>query len=305
MQQKLETELMSLAHSILKMKKGDDVKILTEKAKNVYERLAVLSFIERYYLETPQNTKSKQELIEEAFGENATENNSLNKIATTAIVSEDIEETNTVTEDLKDVDTLNDKPLIDDSIINQEKDIEELANAFEPIHKIEESIETKIDTETQAEENEIFAEPVFNSVENTADIATDVEENESSINKELTENQTDLQSSLEKEFGTTISLEETTDLFENAQRVTPKKTLNDIVMQQKSLQIDLNDRIAFVKHLFDNSHEDFNRVISQLNTMETEKEAISFIKMIKKEYNWDGKEVYQERLLLIVERKFS
>jgi len=72
------------------------------------------------------------------------------------------------------------------------------------------------------------------------------------------------------------------NLFEKA----PPKTLNDKLFQN-TIKIDLNDRIAFVKHLFEGNQEDFNRVISQLNTMKTEKGAKQFIlKMIKPDYDW-------------------
>ena len=44
-------------------------------------------------------------------------------------------------------------------------------------------------------------------------------------------------------------------------------------MTTKSIAIGLNDRIGFVQHLFNDSNEDFNRVISQLNTFDTFEEA--------------------------------
>ena len=67
----------------------------------------------------------------------------------------------------------------------------------------------------------------------------------------------------------------------------------------------LNDRIAFVKYLFDHSQADFNRVLSQLNSFKTEQEAMSFInKMVKPDYDWSGKEEYETRFLELVKRKF-
>ncbi|MFT6838970.1 MAG: hypothetical protein ACJAZR_002513, partial [Sediminicola sp.] len=45
----------------------------------------------------------------------------------------------------------------------------------------------------------------------------------------------------------------------------------------KEIKVDLNDRLAFVKHLFNNSTEDYNRVISQLNTIASEERSIAFI----------------------------
>ncbi|MDY7396533.1 hypothetical protein UMM65_14875 [Aureibaculum sp. 2210JD6-5] len=77
-------------------------------------------------------------------------------------------------------------------------------------------------------------------------------------------------------------------------------------MFNKTIQIGLNDRIAFVKNLFNFSQADFNRVLSQLNTLKSEKEAKDFIyNQIKPEYDWAGKEEYEARLITIIERKFS
>nr|WP_299386401.1 hypothetical protein [Allomuricauda sp.] len=83
------------------------------------------------------------------------------------------------------------------------------------------------------------------------------------------------------------------------------KSLNDTFV--RNLQVGLNDKLAFVKHLFNDSMEDYNRVLSQLNTINTEERSISFINnMVKPEYNnWDGKEEYEARFLALVERRFA
>jgi hypothetical protein len=50
----------------------------------------------------------------------------------------------------------------------------------------------------------------------------------------------------------------------------------------KGIDIDLNDRIAFVKHLFGNSSEDYNRVLNQLITFDNFYETRNFIdEMVK------------------------
>jgi len=109
----------------------------------------------------------------------------------------------------------------------------------------------------------------------------------------------------EEELKGTVSVDVTADLFKKEPVVADTKaSLNDRLMQ-KNIQVGLNDRIAFVKHLFNHSQADFNRVLSQLNTFKTEKEAKNFIdKMVKPDYNWTGKEEYEERLLALVERRF-
>jgi hypothetical protein len=105
---------------------------------------------------------------------------------------------------------------------------------------------------------------------------------------------------LEEELQDTISVDVMADLFENAQ----PKSLNDKLIS--NIQIGLNDRIVFVKNLFDNQQEDYNRVISQLNTFKSEKEAKKFInKMVKPDYNWAEHEELEARFLEIIERKFA
>jgi len=129
---------------------------------------------------------------------------------------------------------------------------------------------------------------------------------------EITEAQS-IQISLEEEFKDAISADVATQLFEKATKESPvieeqseskQRSLNDTLFKN-NIQVGLNDRIAFVKHLFDGSQEDFNRVISQLNTFKTEKESKKFInKLVKPDYDWSNKEEFEERLINLIERKF-
>ncbi len=84
-----------------------------------------------------------------------------------------------------------------------------------------------------------------------------------------------------------------------------KKSLNDKL--KSSISIGLNDKLAFIKHLFDGSNEDYDRVLSQLNTTSTLKEASDFINnIVKPDYNnWTDKEDYETRFIEIIEAKFS
>lgn len=228
MQKKLESELMSIAHEILQMKNRNDLKALKQKAYETYEKLAVLSYIERFVAETPENTKTVEELASETFGESAN---------------------------------------------NEDRAIKMTEN---------------IDEQPSAPQEKSFVKKKVTKAKKTPKKESD-----------------HLQSSLEIEFGPTVSLDVTTDLFENATRVDAEKKIQEVVVGQKNLQIDLNDRIAFVKHLFVENQEDFNRVVSQINTLSTEEEGLNFLKMVKKEYDWKGKEDYEERLILLIQRKFN
>ncbi len=73
-----------------------------------------------------------------------------------------------------------------------------------------------------------------------------------------------------------------------------------------SITLGLNDRIAFMNHLFDGSQEDLNRVLSQINTFESLSEAETFIQqMVKPDYNWDQKEEFEMRFMDRVRQRFG
>lgn len=81
-------------------------------------------------------------------------------------------------------------------------------------------------------------------------------------------------------------------------------TLNERLATQK-LSFGLNDRIAYVKHLFGGKTEDFTRVVNQLNTFENWEEAEYFVnEMVKPDYDWNGKEEFEKRFLAHIKTKF-
>tara|TARA_A100001015_G_scaffold134331_1_gene149033 strand:+ start:4684 stop:5337 length:654 start_codon:yes stop_codon:yes gene_type:complete len=84
-----------------------------------------------------------------------------------------------------------------------------------------------------------------------------------------------------------------------------QKSLNDKF--SKTLNIDLNDRTAFIKYLFDKNPNDYHRAISQITTLQNWEAAQKFIlEMIKPDYNyWEGKEQYESRFLKIIENNFQ
>ncbi len=96
------------------------------------------------------------------------------------------------------------------------------------------------------------------------------------------------------------------DLENETEQIQNKpKSINDKLNQ--GLNIGLNDRIAFLKHLFENNTDDYTRVLSQINSMTTFQESVSFVENnIKPDYNnWEGKEEYVDRFLSIIEKRFN
>tara|TARA_B100001063_G_scaffold219209_1_gene223171 strand:- start:9892 stop:10599 length:708 start_codon:yes stop_codon:yes gene_type:complete len=96
-------------------------------------------------------------------------------------------------------------------------------------------------------------------------------------------------------------------VFERKQKMEVEekpKSINDNI--NSGLQIGLNDRIAFIKQLFNNSTDDYLRVLSQINSMDTFEEVQIFIQSkVRLDYNWAEKETYVDRFLLIIEKSFN
>jgi len=266
MHKKLAADLTSLAHSILQMKNKEDVFALKTKAHEVYEKLAVLAFVEEYINNTPNPDHTKEELV--TMVRNATDliDKELPEIDTEQTLQEKvIESSESIEQEVENNSSLTEKNVSNVKIDEATDDL--------PIQK---SFDLETDDLFSQKEDDL--EPEIKKDSNVSD---------------------DLPT-LEDELKDTISADVVSELFENAQ----KKSLNDKL--QGDIQIGLNDRIAFVKNLFGGSQEDFNRVVSQLNSFKTQKEAKKFInKMVKPDYDWTDKEEVEERFMSIVERKFS
>jgi len=99
--------------------------------------------------------------------------------------------------------------------------------------------------------------------------------------------------------------EQKTSIAEKAQAQPAQKSLHT-KLASKNLSFGLNDRIAYVKHLFEGSTEDFNRVVSQLSTFEDWDETETFIaEMVKPDFDWSGKEEYEARFLNQIKARFE
>lgn len=218
MHKKPEEELFELARSILGMKNENEAVVLKEKARELYEKLLVLVYLEKEKANqpVPENTPAQ------------------------------------------------------------------------PIHSEPKESSLKREEPEENTEDEDLFEPRFDSVR------IDIES--------LRSNQV----SSKEEFRDSVSADKTATLFDNLEKsANERKTLNDRFLKGK-IQIGLNDRLAFVKHLFNNDQSDFNAVLNNLNNFETELQAKQYIDQnLKNKYNWEGKEAYEERFLTLIERKFS
>ena len=277
MHKKLESDLMSLAHSVLQMKNKENVFLLKQKSHEIYEKLSILAFVEEYVNSTPGLKETKEELLSKV--EKGYEIKDL--------ISDELEPaepSETVVSNLtKDFLKVEDEKLSAEIGEDFSKEDIKLEDKVASIHEyLEVEQEVEIEQPFDAIEGVIFGDT------ETADSKEELKEVEE--RRDLT---------LEEELKDTIPVDVMATLFEPVKGA----SLNDTL--QTNIQIGLNDRIAFVKNLFEGSQEDFNRVISQLNTFKTEKEAKKFInKIVKPDYNWSEQEDLENRLTAIIERRF-
>ena len=72
------------------------------------------------------------------------------------------------------------------------------------------------------------------------------------------------------------------------------------------LKVGLNDRVAFVKHLFNGEDDDFQRVVAALATMESKEECETFLEnAVYPDYDWTQKPEFAERFLALVFARFE
>ena len=277
MKKRLEAELISIAHRILKLKNKSEVDQLYKETQKLYETLSVLKF----YQDNFESIKS--DITQDDLEEKLEQPNEVAAVPKTlAVVKDDVAEPI----DVVKAETENEEEVIvseePEEVFDQEEIVDKEEQSFKPIFVLEvedektvepavTASEIKTDTKHVALEDllgENYVDPVF------------VKPNEVSL--------------FPSEIKAEVAKEE------------PKvSTLNEGM--SKSIAIGLNDRIGFVQHLFNDSNEDFNRVISQLNTFDTFEEAKNFInEMVIPDYNyWVGEEDYIERFMEIVEKKFA
>ena len=326
MKKRLEAELISIAHRILKLKNKSEVDQLYVETRKLYETLSVLKFYGDNYemVKSDVSTEDLEAKLTAALEEKSVEKEKDIEVAATPeavipaqeeITKEDTSaqaEEEEITEDVQEetIEEEDTTPVIVGEITveddEEEEPIEEEKEEeldFEPIFElmaeapIEELKEEKIESAKQISFEDLlggdYTEPVFVKPNDVVKITPSIEEP-----KEEVEEAPKLEEKIE---ATPESVVE--------EVAAPKEAKSGILNEKLAtgISIGLNDRVGFVKYLFADSSEDFNRVLSQLNTFDSYADAKDFIKnMVKPDYNdWKGLEDYEERFMEIVERKFN
>jgi len=252
MKKKLESDLISIAHRILKLTGREDLEKMHREVALLYQKITVLKFLEAHF-----DGDITEDVATDSSFFNALEGAFINAVS-----------------DAVEVDQktyVNIDP-------NEHEDLMEPA-----IEKIKDIV-AQMPQETAA------VDDLVEAINKTTPVEEDLSE-------------------LSPSFGQLPIFDPVDETSKsNGQEPEPKETisLND-KLKTGGFQIGLNDRLAFVNHLFENNNEDYDRVVSQLNTMDSFEEITDFLEnIIKPDYNnWEGKEDYESRFLEIIEQKFN
>jgi len=336
MKKKLEADLISIAHRILKLKNKSDINQLYLETQKLYEKLAVLKFVEENF-DAAKPTIGQNDIVAELETIFEKEEETIPAIIE---LEAPAEEKVITLEESYEPEISEEKPA---EIVEAAEPIVEVVEpaieeAVEPIAaEIQEPVIEEI-----AENAEEAKKPIddlsfttINELKPIPDFKPAFElETEPFIEevKEEPKKETPAQPTIQfEDFGINYADAQfvKVDSFE-AVPSTPTPSINDFKEPKKvetailetpaqpkavslneklarGFHIDLNDRIAFTKNLFGNSTEDYSRVLNQLMTFDSYSEAKDFIEnMVKPDYNnWEGKDDYAERFMGIIEKKFS
>lgn len=336
MKKKLEADLISIAHRILKLKNKSDINQLYLETQKLYEKLAVLKFVEENF-DAAKPTIGQNDIVAELETIFEKEEETIPAIIE---LEASAEEKVITLEESYEPEISKEKPA-------------EIVEAAEPIVEVVESAIEEAVEPIAAEIQEPVIKEIAKNAEETKKPIDDLSfttinelkpipdfkpafelETEPFIEevKEEPKKETPAQPTIQfEDFGINYADAQfvKVDSFE-AVPSTPTPSINDFKEPKKvetailetpaqpkavslneklarGFHIDLNDRIAFTKNLFGNSTEDYSRVLNQLMTFDSYSEAKDFIEnMVKPDYNnWEGKDDYAERFMGIIEKKFS
>ena len=318
MKKRLEAELLSIAHRILKLKNKSEVDQLYLETQKLYEALAVLKFYGDNY-EQAQSEVSLDDWEEKISASLETKTIETTIAAAEPVIIEEpkaeelieTEEETVVTE--VETETEAEPTIASEITLEEEKEKEEENLKQVQVEDQEETQKADIDFgaifELAAENpGEIENELIEQKIEEIQIEAIKSETKQISLEDLLGENYIDpvfvKPNEITKPAAKKEQIENKTEVIVKLE-TSKSVSLNDKL--SKSINIGLNDRMGFVKYLFGESNEDFNRVLSQLNTFSSFEEAKDFIEeIIKPDYNnWEGVDDYAQRFIEIVEKRFD
>ena len=330
MKKKIEGELISIAHRLLKLKNHTETVQLHEEVKKLYEQLTLLKFYEA-------NTA----LVNEEFSEAVFEEKVAKIVVGTIEVEDEEEEEEIMEMASKEHIAQIEEELFENNDISHEafpgngEDEIEMASK-EHIAQITEELFEKNDISHEAfPEKEVKVETVVEEVVEAKEEKKEITSNPEIIGTKVSK-QISMDDILVHDYQATMFVKKDEPIIEELikepffEAVQPEAIKEEPVKVEeikkeevvaevkedkkaepvptgKAIVLGLNDKIAFEKNLFAGNGDDLQRVLSQLNTFTNWDEAKSFVlDFVKPDYNnWENKEEFEVRFLEIVENKFK
>jgi len=250
MKKKLESELISLAHRVLKLTGKEDLAKMQKEVALLYQKITILKFFhEQFNGEIPDDLATSTSFFSSLEGYKQNKDS----VKREALKNGDNKE----------------EPIMEPAIEKIKDIVAQMPQETSEVDDIVDQINKKGNDDGVADFAETLGQlPIFEPLET----ASTKEEAEEELSLSTTEK---------------VSLDEN--------------------LKTGEFNIGLNDRLAFVNHLFENNNEDYDRVLSQLTTMDSFEEISDFIEnIIKPDYNnWKDKADYESRFLEIIEKKFK
>lgn len=254
MKKKLESELISIAHRVLKLTGREDLNKMQDEVALLYQKISILKFLQTHF-----NGETPEEIATGASFFNALEGAFNNKVSDAVEVGEKV---------YVNIDNQSNEPLMEPATEKIKDIVAQMPQETAAVNALDDDNSSGVVKKDLSELSPSFEQlPIFDA--------------------------------LEPEPEETLALDDSLAAI--------KKTSLDEKLKKTGFQIGLNDRLAFVNHLFQNNNEDYDRVISQLNTMDSFEEISDFIQnIIKPDYSsWEDKGDYEIRFLEILQQKFN
>lgn len=306
MKKKIEGELISIAHRLLKLNNYKETAQLHDEVKKLYEQLTVLRFYEENFElvtnEIPE-TVFEEKLEKTVVGVIEVDEDEVDEVEFTGPahiqeMEEEIFSNEVIQEASAQSLPLEEKLEMEEEPIEKEEEEEK-----EEVPLIEEIAHEE--KEVPKKDTSIIGTTVSKQISLDDILVHDYQETEF-VKKDdhLVAASPVKQEIVEPSIANEIEMESPALSFEEEKT---EETTKEEVMHGKAIVLALNDRIAFEKNLFAGNTDDLNRVLSQLNTFTNLEEARSFVlDFVKPDYNnWVGKEEFETRFLEIVESKFK
>ena len=302
MKKKIEGELISIAHRLLKLNNYKETAQLHDEVKKLYEQLTVLRFYEENFElvtnEIPE-TVFEEKLEKTVVGVIEVDEDEVDEVEFTAPAH--IQE---MEEEIFSNEVIQEAPAqsltLEESVETEQAPVEAEVEKEKSIQAIEPEVK-----ETPKKEATIIGTKISKQISLDDILVHDYQETEFLKKDDHSVAASPAkQEIVEPSIVNEIEMESPALSFEEEKT---EETTKEEVVHGKAIVLALNDRIAFEKNLFAGNTDDLNRVLSQLNTFTNLEEARSFVlDFVKPDYNnWVGKEEFETRFLEIVENKFN